>query len=282
MHWLIIGAGYVGTALAHELKKRGHSFTGVSRSDDSSLKWKILGFNFKQMDASRPDVADLMSPAPDVILYCVAAGRGGGVDGYRKTYLSGFNNIVQECKRQNISPHFIFISSTSVYPQTSGEWVTECDVPSIVPDMARVLLDAEEACLGTGNGTVLRLAGIYGPGRGVLFEKFMNGSATIDNPNRFLNHIHRDDIVQGILQVAESAVSKNKVFNLVDNEPVQLLEFYKWIALRTNLPIPASGETSTSRFGRTNKRVTNEVLLKLTGMHLKFPTFREGFESLGF
>src|SRR5260370_40960811 len=109
---------------------------------------------------------------------------------YRKVDLDGARNLLEVFPGSKL----LFTSSTSVYAQRAGSWVTEESEAKPMRETSRILLETERMVLASG-GTVARLAGIYGPGRPALLRKFLAGSATIDSENdRFVNQGHRADI----------------------------------------------------------------------------------------
>ena len=132
----------------------------------------------------------------------------------------------------------LFISSTSVYAQTTGEWVTEASEVEPTHESGKILRKTEDLVLSK-RGTVARLAGIYGPGRSALLRRLLNGEATIDpESDRFVNQIHRDDAASAIRLLIGKSESAAQVYNVVDNEPIQLSECYRWLATKLNRPIP--------------------------------------------
>jgi len=133
---------------------------------------------------------------------------------------------------------------------------------------------------------ILRLAGIYGPGRGHWFKQFLRGDARLEGDgSRLLNMIHRDDVVGAIITALQSDAPAPSVFNVVDDEPVMQRDFFAWLAGQLDKPmppsVPADAEANRKR-GVTNKRVSNERLKKMLGCQFKYPTFREGYaEEIG-
>ena len=129
---------------------------------------------------------------------------------------------------------------------------------------------------------ILRVAGIYGPARGHLFKSFLRGEARIEgNGSRFLNMIHRDDLI-GIIIAALETGKPREIFNAADSEPVSQLNFFAWLAaeLKRPLPpkIPADAEVWRKR-GVTNKRVSNAKLLAELKYQFQFPNFRAGYKA---
>lgn len=127
---------------------------------------------------------------------------------------------------------------------------------------------------------ILRVAGIYGPGRGHLFKQFLRGEAKIEgNGTRFLNMIHRDDLIGVILAALENG-TPGEIYNAVDDEPVTQLNFFRWLAetLKKELPPFAPEEISRKR-GVTSKRVSNAKLRTELNYAFHFPDFRAGYAA---
>jgi nucleoside-diphosphate-sugar epimerase len=136
--------------------------------------------------------------------------------------------------------------------------------------------------VGTGSfpAVILRLAGIYGPGRGFWFKQFLSGEARMaGRGERFLNMIHRDDVVGAIALALRRSVP-GRIFNVADDEPVSQRDFFLWLSERLGRPQPPSApeepEAARKR-GTTNKRVSNRRLKQELGYRFKYPTFREGY-----
>ena len=173
----------------------------------------------------------------------------------------------------------LFASSTSVYPQRDGSWVTEESETKPVRETSRVLLETEKIVLGR-DGTVVRLAGIYGPGRSAVLTKFLAGTAIIDPENdRFVNQVHRDDIASGLFLLVSRESREPQIYNVVDDRPMLQSDCYRWLAQRLNRPLPPVGKlTEQRKRGDTNKRVSNTKLRNL-GWTLQYPTFAEAMET---
>jgi nucleoside-diphosphate-sugar epimerase len=169
----------------------------------------------------------------------------------------------------------LFTSSTSVYAQRDGSWVTEESQTKPTRETGRILLETEALVLEHG-GIVARLAGIYGPGRSALLGKFLGGEATIDPENdRFLNHVHRDDIASACFLLLSRLPPARGIYNVVDDQPILQSECYRWLAERLNRATPRLGRsTSISKRGASNKRVSNAKLRRV-GWIPQYPTFAE-------
>ena len=100
------------------------------------------------------------------------------------------------------------------------------------------MVETEELLLAAARknfpAVVLRVAGIYGPGRGHAFKQFLRGEARLEGDgSRFLNMIHRDDVAGAIITALERG-RPGEIYNAVDNEPVSQAEFFGWLAAELN------------------------------------------------
>ncbi len=267
---LIVGAGYVGRPLAQAFRARGDEVTCWVRSAESAAELAAQGLSAAIVGSVADESTWRGQGAFDTVIHCASSG-GGGTAAYREVYLEGIRQInrFQEGARR------IFVSSTSVYGQTEGEWVEETSPTEPAAETSRVLLKAEDEATRAG-AIVVRAAGIYGPGRAALFEKFVRGDAVIEGDgSRWINQVHRDDLVAALIHLLERDVSGER-YNAADNEPVTLRDFYAWCGRRLGRPSPPNGPVDPNRKrGLTNKRVSNRKL-RATGWAPQFPTFREG------
>jgi len=273
---LIIGCGYIGLPLALYLQSQGHEITGWVHSEVSAESLKAQPFHRLVVGSvASPGVWDQALPAYDVVIHC-ASSRRGGVAAYEEVFLRGvaMMNAHQPRARR------LFVSSTSVYGQTKGEVVTEESESEPVTDTGRILRVAELAALVEG-AMVVRSAGIYGPERGVLWEKFRRGEAVIEGDGlRWINQIHQRDLV-GALAHLISHGEPGQIYNACDDMPVTQLDFYTWCAEQLHKPLPPHGAVNPNRKrGLTNKRVSN-AKLRGTGWVPGYPSFREGLAAAG-
>lgn len=284
MRILIVGCGYVGIPLGAELVRRGHEVFGLSRNANSKSELVAQGINPLQCDITRADDLRKFEARFDWIVNCVASG-GGGADEYRRVYLDGTRNLIAWLAGAPLRK-FLYTSSTSVYGQQDGSFVTELSPATPGAGTAKILIETENVLLDAArrNGfpaVILRVAGIYGPGRGYWFKQFARNEACIEGQGeRFLNMIHRDDVFGCVLAGLERG-RPGEIYNAVDDEPVTHFEFFEWLARQFNRPMPPSteGNPMVQRRGLTNKRVSNHKLKTELGYHFKYPTFREGYSA---
>jgi nucleoside-diphosphate-sugar epimerase len=269
---LIAGCGYVGQATADLFHAAGWDVEGWTASEKSAAALSAKPYPICQVDISNRDQVAERPGTFDAVVHC-ASSRGGGVEAYRQIYLNGARNLLDRFEKM------LFTSSTSVYAQRDGSWVTEESETKPVRETGRVLLETEKVVLDRG-GTVVRLAGIYGPGRSALLSKFLAGTATIDpEKDRFVNQVHRDDIASGLLLLVNGEWQEAQIYNVVDDEPILQSDCYRWLAKRLNRPLPPIRElTEQRKRGDTNKRVSNAKLRSL-GWTLQYPTFVDAMEK---
>ena len=271
---LIAGCGYVGQATADLFHAAGWDVEGWTASEESAAALSAKPYPSCQVDISNCDQVAERPGTFDAVIHC-ASSRGGGVESYRQIYLNGARNLIDRFAETNL----LFTSSTSVYAQRDGSWVTEESETNPARETGRVLLEAEKLVLER-RGTVARLAGIYGPGRSALLSKFLAGIAIIDpESDRFVNQVHRDDIASAIFFLLTRETPRTQIYNVVDDQPTLQTECYRWLAQRLGRPLPSIGKSMGLRKrGDSNKRVSNANLRSL-GWTLQYPTFVDAMET---
>jgi nucleoside-diphosphate-sugar epimerase len=274
---LIAGCGYVGQATADLFFEHGWQVEGWTRSPESAQKLCGKAYAVQAVDISDKIRVTDSKREFDAVVHC-ASTRGGDVDLYRQVYLNGARHLLDRFVGSTI----VFTSSTSVYGQNNGAWVTEESPTESARETGRILLEAEKLVL-SGGGTVVRLAGIYGPGRSALLAAFLAGEAILDPGNdRFINQVHRDDIAAALFLLSNRASARaveQQIYNVVDDQPILQSECYRWLAKKLNRPPPAIGKsTSKRKRGYTNKRVSNAKLRSL-GWAPEYGNFAEAMEK---
>jgi nucleoside-diphosphate-sugar epimerase len=271
---LIAGCGYVGQATADLFHAAGWTVEGWTRSAESAAKLSAKPYPVYAINVADRDQVYARDGMLDAVIHCASSG-GGGLDAYRQVYLNGARSLLDRFAGSKV----IFTSSTSVYGQRDGSWVTEKSETQPARETGRILLETEQLVLAQG-GVVARLAGIYGPGRSALLSKFLAGSAIIDPENdRFINQVHRDDIATALFLLLDRPSPAREIYNVVDDQPILQSECYRWLAAKLNRPIPPMGRsTAAPKRGASNKRVSNARLRHL-GWIPRYPTFAEAMEK---
>ena len=272
---LIAGCGYVGEATADLFHSAGWEVEGWVHSQESAARLSAKPYQVGLVDISQRDEIAEQTEAFDAVIHC-ASSRGGDAEAYRQIYLNGARHLLENFRKAKI----LFTSSTSVYAQRDGSWVTEESETKPLWETSRILLEAEKLILEK-RGIVVRLAGIYGPQRSALLSKFLNGTATIDpQSDRFVNQVHRDDIALALfLLLNREAQESLQIYNVVDDQPILQSECYRWLAQRLNRPLPPIRKSEQPRKrGDTNKRISNAKLHQL-GWTSDYPTFGDAMEK---
>ncbi len=185
----------------------------------------------------------------------------------------------------------VYLSTVGVYGDHGGAWVDEASECRPVSQRSRLRLAAENAewlalCRARAacRSAIIRLAGIYGPGRGP-FEKIRRGTARrIVKPGQVFNRIHVDDIAA----IVEAAFDKRAdgVFNGVDDEPAPPEDVLACAAELFGVPPPpevrfedAEMTPMARSFYGENKRVRNDGIKRELGVELRLSELSRGAEG---
>ncbi len=283
---LVLGAGYVGAAVVARCLREGAQVTALTRNPQTCSELATLGAHCVQADLAG-EVWHALVEAADYVLVCVGSG-GGGVESYRRSYVGGLASVRRWLAGHRVDT-LVYTSSTSVYPQGGGALVTEdSPVASGSEDSAGILAEAERSILAPTEGLrrafVLRLAGIYGPGRHGFLDRMREGGGPLPGEaSGHLNLIHRDDIVSAVLACwAAPAEVGTRVFNLADEGRATRGEIAAWLAARIGAPDTGfSGQAAAGRRRLTPDRIVSaEAIRDVLGWRPAFPSFREGYEAL--
>jgi nucleoside-diphosphate-sugar epimerase len=167
-----------------------------------------------------------------------------------------------------------------VYGQQDGEWVDEDSPCRPLGYSGQVLLEAEQVALDCGiPASVVRLAGIYGPGRRWLLSQVRAGYRVASAPPLYGNRIHAEDaagLLACVLQADERGVALQLVYLGVDDEPAPLHEVVAW--LRERLGVSHWAAESASR--RAGSKRCRNARARALGWVPQYPSWREGYAAL--
>jgi nucleoside-diphosphate-sugar epimerase len=253
----ILGCGYVGSALANYWQDRGHCVTGTTTSRErvtylsADLSHAVL---MKGDDATAVH-ALLQSQNTLVVSVAPTGSQEAGAAAYEETYLATAKNLASALKQTPHVTQIIYLSSCSVYGDRQGEWVDETSSVSPVEYRSQVVYEAEQIILQAASEhqkvCVLRLGGIYGPGRELV--SMFGGLAGMTMPgkgNRFVNWVHRDDIVGAIDFIRLNELGG--IYNLVDDSQLTIKEQVKLVCSNYNLP-PVTWDSSQLSIQRKSR-----------------------------
>lgn len=268
---LIIGCGYLGRRVAHTWRDSGRTVHALTRNRAGEMKQ--AGIIPHVGDVTYPRSLSML-PAVETVLYAVGLDRKSGKL-MRTVYVEGLLYVLEQLPPP---ARFLYVSSSSVYGQTSGEWVTEESATNPVEESGRIVRDAEQALLSKLPAAVLlRFAGIYGPGRLLREKEIRAGTPLAGDPDKWLNLIHVDDGVQAVL-AAEARAVPGEVYNISDGAPVTRRDYYSELARVLNAT-PARFVPGPDARGETHRRVSNAKARENLGFSPRFPDCRAGLAA---
>ncbi len=285
---VILGCGYVGGAVAGAARAAGLHVEALTRNRERAAELESQGVTAVIDDIAGDAWHARLAPGPDFVLDCVGAGRGG-LDGYRHAYVDGMRSLLA-WTRSRPAGRIIFTSSTSVYPQGGGAVVDE-DAPTQGAEASgRILLETEallrEAGAARRQAIILRLAGLYGPGRHHLLDQVRAGTPEIAGEGtHHLNLAHRDDVAGAVMALlAAPDLAAEEIFNVADDAAATKAEVVAWLAERLGRPAPRFTGGAASRRGGfaapPDRIISNARLRSRVGWRPRYPSFREGYAAI--
>ncbi len=281
MRVLIAGCGDVGCELGRRLHNEGHTVWGLRRQVDN------LPDSLEPLaaDLTKPETLQELPAGLDAVVYTAAA-SGRNEAAYRAVYVDGLANLqgALQAADQRLE-RFLFVSSTAVYGQEEGQWVDETSPTEPTSFSGQILLQGEALALrGPYTATVVRLSGIYGPGRRRLVDLVTSGEALLEPESEpsYTNRIHRDDcagMMHHLLRSQQQGAPIETMYIGVDHEPAPRRQVLTWIADRLGLPHPPTSDKPLHSGRGGNKRCRNARLLA-SGYAFTYPTFREGYGAM--
>jgi nucleoside-diphosphate-sugar epimerase len=282
---VIFGCGYIGGELARQALARGLRVTALTRNVATAAALRGSGAEVVVADLAENDWHARIDGGAEFAVNCVSSG-GAGLEGYRRSYGEGMASVLRWARARGATGTLLYTGSTSVYPQGGGVRVDETAPTVGVAERGQILLAAEAQLRVSGQACqrwfVLRLAGIYGPGRHGLLDQVRAGEVAGSGEHR-LNLAHRDDICAAIWHaLGAPADVAGEIFNVADDGAARKSEIAAWLAIRLALPAHRfTGEPVTGRRAAAPDRiVANDKIKRLLGWRPAFPTFREGYENI--
>ena len=266
----ILGCGYVGSSVGSALVARGHEVTGTTTTPARAGEIEKLGMTPAVLSLCETATLAALLADREMVFLTVSAGRRGG--DYRAVYLEGVEQLLTSLAGSKVE-HVVYTSSSSVYGQQDGDWVDEDSPTEPASERGQILLAAERRLLeGTEqdgrSATVLRLTGIYGPGRDPIDWARRDAGGERGDGAVYLNLIHRDDIVEACAQLA--TVRYHGVLNLTDDAPLPRKALYDRLLAEEGLP--AIQWTKDERPAKRGKRIRNTRVKRVLGFKLVHPT----------
>lgn len=273
MHVLVAGCGWLGSAVAARLARRNDRVTGIRRDPARAAALAELGVEPLALDLAAPGAEERI-PQVDAIVACQAAG-GEGEGAYRAAYLDANRTLLAAARRAGARA-LVYTGSTGVFGQRDGSDVDERTDPAPASATAEVLVEAEALVRGGSDGAlrtaVVRLSGLYGPGRTGIVERVRAGRHALGpGDDAWMNFCHLEDAVAFVLAALDRG-RPGAVYHGSDAAPPRRREVVTWIAGRLGIP-PARTDRPTPG---PNRRILSERTRKELGVTLAYPSFRDG------
>jgi nucleoside-diphosphate-sugar epimerase len=283
MRTLIFGCGYLGRRVAATWVEAGHEVFAVTRSSSNADLLRQSGIRPLIGDVCEP-VSLKELPEVDLVLHSIGFDRSSHRN-HEEVTVGGVQNVLNAVSDR--CRQFIQISSTGVYGQSDGEWVDETSECNPSQLGGRLNLTAERfvldrfASAGRSNANILRLAGIYGPGR--LLSRVESLRARVELAGRgdsWLNLIHVDDAVTAILACASHG-QPGATYNVVDDQPIKRREYFESLANLVRAPMPTFNpdQMRDRGSGGVNKRCANRKIRENLGWVPRFPSIATGLPN---
>jgi nucleoside-diphosphate-sugar epimerase len=274
---VILGCGYIGSAVARAALAAGRPVRACRRSTGKIAALGEAGAQIKYVEASQPKqlTAALASTHGGTVLYAMSRVAGPPGHVVRAALQAAYGGGIST---------FIYLSSSGLYGDGPDDDVWIDETTPVVhgdQDMAHVIADERETIncsFDRVRTIVLRLAPLYGPGRGVR-ERLKKGEyKLLDEGQHAISRIHIDDAVRVIFAAEEKAPNRS-TYLVADDEPTTQLAYATWLCDRMGIPMPPSRkifEPGATKVAFRNRRIRNTKMKSELGIELLYPTFREG------
>jgi nucleoside-diphosphate-sugar epimerase len=281
-HLLIFGFGYTAHFLAKKIRQSNVRVTATTRhideiGYDSTFDCEVIHFSEKNIEKALAEASHILisiPPSPDA----------------QDPVLINFGHLLRKYIK-NIQ-WLGYLSSTSVYGDHEGNWVTETSEPIALGPQGKRRLSAENEWVSFAQAhqlslSIFRLAGIYGPQRNVLARLIAGKKDTVVKDGHSFSRIHVDDIVLAIIAAMQQPKTGVSIYNVADDEPTPGDVVDKYAASLLQLPPlnEVAYEIATlspmaKEFYSHNKRVSNTKLKQALNIKLLYPSYKEGLTDL--
>jgi nucleoside-diphosphate-sugar epimerase len=282
---LIIGCGDVGRHVAAGARAAGESVTALARSAPGAARLSALGLGVVRGDLDDARTLVCLPTLGARVYYFAPPPPSGTTDPRQRHFLAA---IAPDA----LPARIVLISTSGVYGDCHGAWVTEARPPRPDADRARRRLDAEQALLNWGERqgvpvVILRVPGIYGPGR--LPEKRLRAREPVlrEEESPWSNRVHIDDLARACLAAAERGRA-GAVYNISDGHPTTMTDYFNRVADALGLERPpqitlaqARSELSAGMqsYLSESKRLDNRRMREELGVEPRYPDLARGLAA---
>lgn len=276
----IFGAGYSAQAFASQNREFGR-FIGTTRSHGKFEALRQAGIEPLLFEGElTPEIEAAFAKTTHLVISIAPGAAGDPVLRTARDMLA---------TRMPLLRWIGYLSTVGVYGDHGGAWVDEKTECRPVSDRSTLRLRAEQDWQELGRETglpvaVLRLSGIYGPGRNAFVNLKEGTARRLIKPGQVFNRIHRDDIAGALGHLAQRNIGG--IFNVTDDLPAPPQDVVSYAAALTKVPPPPETDFATAQlspmarsFYGENKRVANAAI-KATGYSFRFPDYRSAFDQM--
>ena len=282
---LIIGCGDIGERVARLERSEGRSVAGMVRSEKSARRLRAAGIQPITLDLDAPASLNNLSVKDAVVYYFAPPPDTGVTDPRMETFVSVLTP-------PHLPKRIVLISTTGVYGDCHGEWVTEDRPPNPQADRARRRLAAETTLQAWSKASgvsivILRVPGIYGPGY-LPEERLRSGEPVLrEDESPFSNRIHADDLARICIAAARHD-HPGVLYNVSDGHPTTMTDFFYRVAdvLGMSRPPAITMEEARGRLGEgmlsylaESKRIDSRRMREELGVELLYPDLTAGLAS---
>ena len=274
--FLILGCGFSGSFFAKEIRRLGCNVLTSSRSEKDDPNSFV--FNSESDIIPNKKIFDGVTH----VLSCIPPDKNGN-DPVLKSLKNQLKSLSLEWAG--------YLSTTGVYGDTQGDWVSEINKPNPIQKRSHTRLNCEKEWIESGlPAQIFRLPGIYGPGRS-SFDAIKNKKIrVISKKNQVFSRIHVADITNAIIYLLQNKNSLKfcQIINIADDEPCSQIEVIRYCYDLLGLPMPkpilfedAKKELSpiAQSFWIENRRVSNKLLCETLGYKLIYKNYKLGLKN---
>ncbi len=279
----ISGFGDIGQRVAAIHIQRHDTVFALLRSQEKAA---ALSGSIRPVYGDLDDVASLADlPTNDSVLYHFAPPPSRGQTDPR------IQNLLSAVRSQ-LPRKVVLVSTTAVYGDCHGQWITEETPAQPQTDRGKRRLQGEQQLLTWSEHTgvpvvILRVGGIYGPNR-LPVERIKQGLPILkEELSPYTNRIHEDDLAMICVAAADKGSDK-AVYNVSDGNPGTMSRYFKDIAQALGLPLPPEVEMDEAKqvlsagmlsYLQESRRIDNRKLINELGVQLQYPDFTAGLAA---
>ena len=281
----LVGCGYVGRHVARRVQAEGRAVTALARSEKSVESLRAQGLQTVRGDLDNPASLTALPVEGALIYYFAPPPPTGTIDPRMKNFLNAITDATCPAR-------IVLISTSGVYGDCQGEWVTEDRPPRPVADRARRRMDAEQQLSAWGEAhavpvVILRVPGIYGPGR--LPEKRLRAGEPVlrEEESPWSNRVHIEDLVRACLAAGQRG-RPNAVYNISDGHPTTMTDYFNRVADALGLKRPPQITLAQARaelsegmqsYLAESKRLDNRRMREELGVEPRYPDLTQGLAA---